>query len=114
MVSSYKFRTLNQKIEETTIVNITFSDSKTDRAKEYLDCLVKNYELVSIKDKKKQLSKTYDFVLSRIDEIESKLGGVELKQTRFRENTNTASLSVETNLELSKSEELITKITEKD
>jgi len=51
-------------------------------------------------------------VLSRIDEIESKLGGVELKQTRFRENTNTASLSVETNLELSKSEELITKITE--
>lgn len=112
LVSSYKFRTLNQKIEETTIVNITFSDSKTDRAKEYLDCLVKNYELVSIKDKKKQLSKTYDFVLSRIDEIESKLGGVELKQTRFRENTNTASLSVETNLELSKSEELITKITE--
>jgi tyrosine-protein kinase Etk/Wzc len=112
LVSSYKFRTLNQKIEETTIVNITFSDSKTDRAKEYLDCLVKNYELVSIKDKKKQLSKTHDFVLSRIDEIESKLGGVELKQTRFRENTNTASLSVETNLELSKSEELITKITE--
>lgn len=112
LVGSYKFRTLNQKIEETTIVNITFSDSKTDRAKEYLDCLIKNYELVSIKDKKKQLTKTYDFVLSRIDEIESKLGGVELKQTRFRENTNTASLSVETNLELSKSEELITKITE--
>lgn len=112
LVGSYKFRTLNQKIEEATIVNITFSDSKADRAKEYLDCLIKNYELVSIKDKKKQLSKTYDFVLSRIDEIESKLGGVELKQTRFRENTNTASLSVETNLELSKSEELITKITE--
>lgn len=112
LVSSYKFRTLNQKIEETTIVNITFSDSKTDRAKEYLDCLVKNYELISIKDKKKQLSKTYDFVLSRIDEIESKLGGVEDKQTRFREQTKTASLNIETNLELSKTEEIVSNISE--
>jgi tyrosine-protein kinase Etk/Wzc len=112
IVASYKFRTLSEKLEETTIVNLSFSDSKTERAKNYLDCLIKNYQLISIKDKKQQLSKTYDFVLNRIQEIESKLDGVELIKTKFRENTNTASLSIETNLEINKNEEFISRLTE--
>lgn len=113
IVESFKSRTITSNLnDETSVIDVSFSDTSIDRSLDYLNGLVKVYERNTIKDKELQIKKTYDFVLKRLDAVDNELTNTETFDQEYKIQNNVVNTDIESGINLSSKEEFLNRINE--
>jgi tyrosine-protein kinase Etk/Wzc len=113
IVESFKARTLTTNLnDETSVIDVSVSDNSIARSIDYLNSLVQVYERNTILDKEKQIRKTYDFVLNRLDAVDKELTSTEISDQDYKIQNNIVSTDMESGISLSSKEDFLNRIKE--
>lgn len=86
--------------KDATVINISLSGQNKEKSKNFLNTLVKYYNLDAIADKNTESSKTKDFIDERIVLISKELGDVENQRERFKKDNEIVDIPTEAKLNL--------------
>jgi len=86
--------------KEGTIINLSVSYENSDKAKDFLNGLVRQYNTYAVNDKNIESKKTKDFIDERITLISKELGDVENEKAGYKSNNNIVDLPSEAKINL--------------
>ncbi|MCY0970072.1 GumC family protein [Chryseobacterium wangxinyae] len=86
--------------KEGTIINLSVNFENKDKAKDFLNGLVRQYNGYAINDKNIESKKTKDFIDRRIVLISKELGSVETEKEDYKSNNNIVDLPAEAGINL--------------
>jgi capsular exopolysaccharide synthesis family protein len=86
--------------KEGTIINLSVDFENREKAKNFLNSLVKQYNEYAINDKNLESKKTKDFIDQRIVLISKELGDVETQKEGFKSGNNIVDLQAEAGINL--------------
>ncbi|MDF2832903.1 GumC family protein [Chryseobacterium indoltheticum] len=86
--------------KDGTIINLSVSFENKEKAKDYLNGLVRQYNVYAINDKNIESTKTKDFIDKRILLISKELGDVETQKEGYKSSNNIVDLSTEAKINL--------------
>ncbi|MBR4366698.1 MAG: chromosome partitioning protein ParA, partial [Bacteroidaceae bacterium] len=89
--------------EETTIINLTYTDQSTQRAEEVLNTLISVYNENWVKDKNQIAVSTSEFINDRLNVIERELGNVDTDISSYKSEQQVPDLGAAANLALQES-----------
>ncbi|WP_394675210.1 GumC family protein [uncultured Chryseobacterium sp.] len=91
--------------KDGTIITLAADFENKDKAKDFLNALVKQYNIYSINDKNIESKKTKDFIDKRISIISKELGDVETQKEGFKSSKNIVDLPSEAKINLQMKEQ---------
>ncbi|MDQ1095135.1 MULTISPECIES: GumC family protein [Chryseobacterium] len=86
--------------KDGTIINLSVDFENKEKAKDFLNGLVRQYNVYAINDKNIESKKTKDFIDKRILLISNELGDVETQKEGFKSNNNIVDLPTEAKINL--------------
>jgi len=86
--------------KEGTIISLSVDFENKAKAKDFLDALVRQYNIYAINDKNIESKKTKDFIDRRITLISKELGDVETQKEGFKSDNNMVDLPTEARINL--------------
>lgn len=86
--------------KDATVINLALVGQNREQSKEFLNTLVKYYNLDAIVDKNSESSRTKDFIDDRISLISKELGDVEDKREQFKKQNEIVDIPTEARLNL--------------
>lgn len=86
--------------KDGTIISLAVDFENKEKAKDFLNGLVRQYNIYAIKDKNIESKKTKDFIDKRIALISSELGDVETQKEGYKANNNIVDLPSEARINL--------------
>ncbi len=86
--------------KEGTIISLSVNFENKDKAKDFLNGLVRQYNVYAINDKNIESKKTKDFIDRRIQLISSELGNVETQKEDYKSDNNIVDLPTEARINL--------------
>jgi capsular exopolysaccharide synthesis family protein len=86
--------------KEGTIISLSVDFENKDKAKDFLNSLVRQYNVYAINDKNMESKKTKDFIDRRIVLISSELGDVETQKEGYKASNNIVDLPAEARINL--------------
>lgn len=86
--------------KDGTIISLSVDFENKDKAKDFLNSLVRQYNVYAINDKNIESKRTKDFVDDRITLISKELGDVETQKQGFKSSNNMVDLRTEAGLSL--------------
>ncbi|MCJ8152376.1 polysaccharide biosynthesis tyrosine autokinase [Chryseobacterium sp. SSA4.19] len=98
--------------KDGTIITLSVDFQNKDRAKDFLNGLVRQYNVYAINDKNIESKKTKDFIDKRIVLISRELGDVETQKEDYKSNNNIVDLSTEARINLQLKEQSKSQILE--
>ncbi|WP_209389695.1 polysaccharide biosynthesis tyrosine autokinase [Chryseobacterium sp. RR2-3-20] len=91
--------------KDGTIITLSVDFENTAKAKDFLDRLVRQYNVYAINDKNIESKKTKDFIDQRIVLISKELGDVESQKQDFKSGNNIVDLPTEARINLQTKEQ---------
>lgn len=91
--------------KDGTIITLAVDFENKDRAKDYLNRLIRQYNIYAINDKNIESKKTKDFIDKRIVLISRELGDVETKKEGYKSSNNIVDLPTEAGINLQMKEQ---------
>ncbi|WP_144282365.1 GumC family protein [Chryseobacterium echinoideorum] len=91
--------------KDGTIINLSVDFENKDKAKDFLNKLVRQYNSYAINDKNIESKKTKDFIDQRIVIISKELGDVESQKEGFKSGNNIVDLPTEARINLQMKEQ---------
>ncbi len=91
--------------KEGTIISISANFKNKEKAKDFLNRLVVQYNIYASKDKNIESKKTKDFIDNRITLISKELGNVESQKEGFKSSNNIVDLATEARISLQQKEQ---------
>lgn len=91
--------------KDGTIITLSVDFENKDRAKDYLNTLVRQYNIYAINDKNIESKKTKDFIDKRIGLISRELGDVETEKEGYKSSNNIVDLPTEARINLQMKEQ---------
>lgn len=98
--------------KDGTIITLSVDFQNKDKAKDFLNGLVRQYNIYAINDKNIESKKTKDFIDKRIVLISKELGDVETQKEDYKSNNNIVDLSTEAKINLQLKEQSKSQILE--
>ncbi|MCU7615076.1 polysaccharide biosynthesis tyrosine autokinase [Chryseobacterium sp. GMJ5] len=98
--------------KDGTIINISVDFQNKDKAKDFLNGLVRQYNIYAINDKNIESKKSKDFIDKRIALISNELGSVETQKEGFKSSNNIVDLPTEAKINLQLKEQSKTQLLE--
>lgn len=98
--------------KDGTIITLSVDFQNKDRAKDFLNGLVKQYNIYAINDKNIESKKTKDFIDKRIILISRELGNVETQKEDYKSSNNIVDLPTEARINLQLKEQSKSQILE--
>ena len=95
--------------KDATVINLVLVGENREKSKEFLNTLVKYYNLDAITDKNTESKRTKDFIDERISIISKELGDVENERERFKKSNEIVDIPTEAKLNLQLSTEATAK-----
>jgi len=95
----------------SSIVNLEIKSTKSHKAVDILNHLIKQYNNDVLSDKEEVVKVTSDFINKRLQEVQKELGEVETNAQQIQQSTNATELSSQTNLNLQAKKQLEQQIT---
>ncbi|MBD3905445.1 polysaccharide biosynthesis tyrosine autokinase [Chryseobacterium sp. Ch-15] len=86
--------------KEGTIISLSVNFESTEKAKDYLNSLVRQYNNYAINDKNIESKRTKEFIDKRIELIAKELGDVETRKATYKSNNNIVDLPSEAKMSL--------------
>lgn len=86
--------------KEGTIISLSVDFENKDKAKDFLNGVVRQYNVYAINDKNIESKKTKDFIDRRISLISSELGDVETQKEVYKASNNIVDLQTEAKINL--------------
>lgn len=86
--------------KDATVIGLSIDYPNKDKGKDFLNDLVRQYNIYAIKDKNLESKKTKEFIDDRIVLISKELGDVENEKQRFKSNNNIVDIASETKMNL--------------
>ena len=86
--------------KEGTIINLSVHFANKDKAKDFLNSLVRQYNIYAVNDKNIESKNTKDFIDERIALISKELGDVENQKAGYKSNNNIVDLPTEAKINL--------------
>lgn len=86
--------------KEGTIISLSVNFESTEKAKDYLNSLVRQYNNYAINDKNIESKRTKEFIDKRIALIAKELGDVETQKATYKSNNNIVDLPSEAKMSL--------------
>jgi len=86
--------------KEGTIISLSVDFENKEKAKDFLNSLVRQYNVYAINDKNMESKKTKDFIDRRIVLISSELGDVETQKEGYKASNNIVDLPAEARINL--------------
>lgn len=86
--------------KDGTIISLSVDFENKNKAKDFLNGLVRQYNTYAIDDKNMESKKTKDFIDKRIALISSELGDVETQKEGYKSNNNIVDLPTEAKINL--------------
>jgi len=86
--------------KDGTIITLSVDFENKDRAKDFLNSLVRQYNIYAINDKNIESKKTKDFIDKRIGIISRELGDVETEKEGYKSSNNIVDLPTEARINL--------------
>lgn len=90
--------------KDATVISIAVNFENKDKAKDFLNGLVRQYNIYAIGDKNIENKKTKDFIDDRITLISKELGDVEIEKQQYKTDNNIVDLQTEARLNLTQRE----------
>ncbi|MCD0480314.1 polysaccharide biosynthesis tyrosine autokinase [Chryseobacterium sp. LC2016-29] len=100
--------------KDGTIITLSVDFENKDRAKDYLNKLVRQYNIYAINDKNIESKKTKDFIDKRIGLISRELGDVETEKEDYKSSNNIVDLPSEARINLQMKEQSKAQVLEFD
>lgn len=100
--------------KNSSVLRLSINDPIVQRAEDFLDELIKQYNIDAINDKSEVSQKTRDFIVERIEKIGQDLSKIQDSVKKFKDKNNISGLSIEGELALgnaSKNNEKIIAVT---
>lgn len=91
--------------KDGTIITLAVDFENRNRAKDFLNRLVRQYNIYAINDKNIESKKTKDFIDRRIELISKELGNVETEKEGFKSGNNIVDLPTEARINLQMKEQ---------
>jgi len=91
--------------KDGTIITLAVDFENKDRAKDFLNRLIRQYNIYAINDKNIESKKTKDFIDKRIVLISRELGDVETKKEGYKSSNNIVDLPTEARINLQMKEQ---------
>jgi capsular exopolysaccharide synthesis family protein len=98
--------------KDGTIITLSVDFQNRDKAKDFLNALVRQYNIYAINDKNIESRKTKDFIDKRIVLISRELGDVETKKEDYKSDNNIVDLPMEARMNLQLKEQSKSQILE--
>jgi len=98
--------------KDGTIITLSVDFENKDRAKDFLNGLVRQYNIYAINDKNIESKKTKDFIDKRIVLISRELGNVETQKEDYKSSNNIVDLPTEARINLQLKEQSKSQILE--
>ncbi len=98
--------------KDGTIITLSVDFQNKDRAKDFLNGLVRQYNIYAINDKNIESKKTKDFIDKRIILISRELGNVETQKEDYKSSNNIVDLPTEARINLQLKEQSKSQILE--
>lgn len=95
-----EFLTADLLDKDGTVINLSVNFENKDKAKDFLNGLVRQYNAYAINDKNIESKKTKDFIDRRIVLISKELGSVETEKEDYKSNNNMVDLPTEAGINL--------------
>lgn len=86
--------------KDATVINLALVGQNREKSRDFLNTLVKYYNLDAIVDKNTESSRTKDFIDERITLISKELGDVEAQRERFKKDNEIVDIPTEARLNL--------------
>lgn len=86
--------------KEGTIISLSLNVENQDKAKDFLNGLVDQYNIYATNDKNVESKRTKDFIDQRISIISRELGDVETQKEEFKSSNNVVDLPTEAKINL--------------
>lgn len=86
--------------KDGTIISLSVDFENKDKAKDFLNSLVRQYNIYAINDKNMESKKTKDFIDRRIALISTELGDVETEKEGYKASNNIVDLPAEARINL--------------
>jgi uncharacterized protein involved in exopolysaccharide biosynthesis len=86
--------------KDGTIISLSVDFENKDKAKDFLNSLVRQYNTYAIDDKNVESKKTKDFIDKRIALISTELGDVETEKEGYKASNNIVDLPTEARINL--------------
>ncbi|REC40407.1 GumC family protein [Chryseobacterium sp. 5_R23647] len=86
--------------KDGTIITLSVNFENKDKAKDFLNSLVRQYNIYAVNDKNIESKRTKDFIDKRITIISQELGDVETKKEGFKTSNDVIDLAVDTKLNI--------------
>ena len=91
--------------KDGTIINISVDFENKEKAKDFLNSLVRQYNTYAVNDKNIESKKTKDFIDNRITLISKELGDVETQKEGYKSTNNIVDLASEARINLQMKEQ---------
>jgi tyrosine-protein kinase Etk/Wzc len=88
LTGGYLSRLKVEPIEKSAVLQLSFTDKNLNRAKDFLNELIKEYDLDAVRDLSLVSKSTDDFIRDRLAIIADELNLVEKNQENFKRNNN--------------------------
>lgn len=98
--------------KDGTIINLSVDFENKEKAKDFLNSLVRQYNTYAVNDKNIESKKTKDFIDNRITLISKELGDVETQKEGYKSTNNIVDLASEARINLQMKEQSKAKLLE--
>lgn len=98
--------------KDATVVNLDLRHSVKDKARDFLNTLVRVYNKDAMLDKESESIQTLEFIEERIRKVEKDLGEVEGNKQQFKTSNNIADIETEAKISLEMSADVQSKLHE--
>lgn len=96
--------------KDGTIIGLSVNIENKEKAKDFLNDIVRQYNIYSVNDKNIESKKTKDFIDERINLISKELGDVETSKENYKSGNNIVDLATEAKISLQMKEQSKAKI----
>ncbi|RMZ59320.1 polysaccharide biosynthesis tyrosine autokinase [Chryseobacterium nematophagum] len=100
--------------KDGTVIGLSVDFQSKDKAKDFLNDLVRQYNLYAISDKNIESKKTKDFIDERINLISKELGDVETQKEIYKSDNKIVDIGTEAKIGLQQKEQSKAKVLELD
>ncbi|REC49601.1 GumC family protein [Chryseobacterium pennipullorum] len=91
--------------KDGTVIGLSVDFQNRDKAKDFLNAVVQQYNLYAVNDKNIESKKTKDFIDERISIISKELGNVETQKANYKTSNNIVDLATEAKINLQQKEQ---------
>jgi len=100
--------------KDATVIGLSVNFLNAEKGQDFLNSLVRQYNIYAINDKNVESKKTKDFIDDRISLISRELGNVETEKQRFKSDNNVVDLGAEAKMNLQMKEQTRSRVLDFD